>query len=139
MMNIQELQTIKGYHLPIKVIVFENNGYNAIRQTSKNFFHGASIGCSPETGVTFPDFEKIAKAFGYEYRCCNTNNEVDKNLKWLFAEEKNVLLEIKQRLDDPIIPKVMSRLDENGNMLTPALEDMFPFLTQEEHDRLMLW
>lgn len=139
MMNLQELQTIKGYHLPIKIVVFENNGYNAIRQTSKNFFHGASIGCSPETGVTFPDFEKIAKAFGYEYRCCHINAEVAQSLEWLFSEPQNVLLEIKQRLDDPIIPKVMSRLDENGRMLTPALEDMFPFMMKEEHDKLMLW
>ena len=139
MMNLQELQTIKGYHLPVKVVLFENNGYNAIRQTSKNFFKGASIGCSPETGVSFPDFKKIAEAFDYEYYCCSLNSDVDKSLEWLFRKAGNMLLEVKQRLDDPIIPKVMSRLDENGKMRTPALEDMFPFLTRKEHDELMLW
>lgn len=139
MMNLQELQTIKGYHLPVKVVVFENNGYNAIRQTSKNFFKGASIGCSPDTGVSFPHFEKIANAFEYEYRCCNSNEELDDSLQWLFKNTGFLFLEVKQRLDDPVIPKVMSRLDSNGTMQTPALEDMYPFLTEEEHNSLMYW
>ncbi len=139
MMNLQELQTIKGYHLPVKVVVFENNGYNAIRQTSKNFFKGASIGCSPDTGVSFPHFEKIANAFEYEYRCCNSNEELDDSLQWLFKNSGFLFLEVKQRLDDPVIPKVMSRLDSNGKMQTPALEDMYPFLTEEEHNSLMYW
>lgn len=139
MMNLQELQTIKGYHLPVKVVVFENNGYNAIRQTSKNFFNGASIGCSPDTGVSFPNFEKIANAFEYEYRCCNSNEELDDSLQWLFENSGFLFLEVKQRLDDPVIPKVMSRLDSNGKMQTPALEDMYPFLTEEEHKSLMYW
>ena len=139
MMNLQELQTIKGYHLPVKVVVFENNGYNAIRQTSKNFFNGASIGCSPDTGVSFPDFEKIANAFEYEYRCCNSNEELDDSLQWLFENSGFLFLEVKQRLDDPVIPKVMSRLGSNGKMQTPALEDMYPFLTEEQHKSLMYW
>ena len=139
MMNLQELQTIKGYHLPVKVVVFENNGYNAIRQTSKNFFNGASIGCSPDTGVSFPDFEKIANAFEYEYRCCNSNEELDDSLQWLFENSGFFFLEVKQRLDDPVIPKVMSRLGSNGKMQTPALEDMYPFLTEEQHKSLMYW
>lgn len=139
MMNLQELQTIRGYHLPVKVVVFENNGYNAIKQTSKNFFSGACIGCSPETGVSFPDFRKIADAFGYEYYCCHSNEELEDGLQWLFAKKGNLFLEVKQRLDDPIIPKVMSRLDSNGKMQTPALEDMYPFLTEEEHRSLMYW
>lgn len=139
MMNLQELQTIKGYHLPVKVVVFENNGYNAIRQTSKNFFKGASIGCSPDTGVSFPDFEKIANAFEYEYRCCNSNEELDDSLQWLFKNSGFLFLEVKQRLDDPVMPKVMSRLDSNGKMQTPALEDMYPFLAEEEHNSLMYW
>lgn len=139
MMNLQELQTIKGYHLPVKVVVFENNGYNAIRQTSKNFFKGASIGCSPETGVSFPDFEKIANAFGFEYHCCNNNEGLDSSIQWLLNNQGFLFLEVKQRLDDPVIPKVMSRLDSNGKMQTPALEDMYPFLTEEEHKSLMYW
>ena len=59
MMNLQELQTIRQYNLPVKLIIFSNDGYNAIRQTSKNFFGGVCIGCSKETGVSFPAFDDI--------------------------------------------------------------------------------
>lgn len=138
MMNLQELQTIKHYHLPIKIIVFENEGYNAIKQTCKNFFNGIEIGCSPDTGVSFPKFEKIAFAFGYHYACCNTNSELVKSFEWLLNQEEHALLEIKQMLDDPMIPKVMSRLDKHGIMKSPALQDMYPFIDDKEYDELMI-
>ena len=50
-----------------------------------------------------------------------------------------MLLEINQSWDDPVTPKVMSRMDDNGKMMSPALQDMYPFLGKEELDRLMLW
>lgn len=139
MMNLQELQTIHHYQLPIKIVVFSNDGYNAIRQTSKNFFNGVSIGCTAETGVSFPSFEQVAKTFGFEYMICHCNGEVGKSLQQFFQVEGNVLLEIEQRLDDPIVPKVMSRMNEDGSFSTPSLEDMAPFISKKEHDSLMFW
>lgn len=137
MMNLQELQTISHNKLPIKVVVFSNDGYEAIRQTCKNFFHGTYIGCTEESGISFPDFEKIAQAFSFEYNCCRTNGEVRDKLQWLFAYKGNAFLEIKQQLDNPIEPKVMSRMNEDGTFATPALHDMAPFLSSDELDVLM--
>ena len=88
MMNLQELQTIKHYHLPVKIVVFSNDGYNAIRQTSKNFFNGVCIGCNAETGVSFPNFQRIAETFGFEYRCCHSNMEVDDSFGNGFSMKK---------------------------------------------------
>lgn len=139
MMNLQELQTIHHYQLPIKVVVFSNDGYNAIRQTSKNFFDGVLIGCTAETGVSFPKFEEVAKTFGFKYMLCRNNGEVSKSLKEFFEAKGNVLLEVEQQLDDPIVPKVMSRMNKDGSFSTPSLEDMAPFISQEEHDLLMFW
>ncbi|RKJ42297.1 thiamine pyrophosphate-binding protein [bacterium 1XD42-8] len=138
MMNLQELQTMVHYHLPISIVIFNNEGYGAIRQTSKSFFDGAYIGASPDTGVSFPEFKKIAQAFGFQYLCCETNGHVEEKLKAFFASKERVLLEVMQALDDPVVPKVMSRLDENGKMLTPALQDMYPFLEKNELEKWML-
>lgn len=138
MMNLQELQTIVQYDLPVMIVVFSNDGYNAIRQTSKNFFQGAYIGCSKDTGVSFPSFERIAETFGFAYRICYTNQELEKTIDWLVKTRRRALLEIEQRLDDPVIPKVMSRLDENGNMQSALLQDMFPFLEEEEYSSMMI-
>lgn len=139
MMNLQELQTIKQYNLPIKVVVFSNDGYGAVRQTCKNFFNNTYIGCTAESGVSFPDFRKVAETFEYSYRCCNNNLEVEESVKWLFETDGLALLEVKQRFDDPVSPKVMSRMNEDGTFSTPALHDMAPFLSREELDSLMMW
>ena len=138
MMNLQELQTIKYKDLPVKVIVFENQGYGAIKQTCKNFFGGVLYGCAPETGVQCPSFEKIAYAFDYQYNCCYTNLEIEDKLKWLMDEKEQCILEIKQQLDDPVYPKMMSKLDENGNMTSPKLQDMYPFVSEEKMRSIML-
>lgn len=139
MMNLQELQTIVQYDLPVNVVVFSNDGYNAIRQTSKNFFKGVYIGCTADTGVSFPSFKNVAYTYGFEYMSCNTNRELSSVLTKFVNSKKRVLLEVMQRLDDPVVPKVMSRVDENGKMLSASLEDMAPFISKDEHDKLMKW
>lgn len=139
MMNLQEMQTIVQYDLPIHIFIFSNGGYAAIRQTCKNFFDGHYIGCTPESGVSFPAFNKIADAFGFDYLLCSRNRDVKECLSKVFRSNKRVLLEINQSWDDPVTPKVMSRMDDNGKMMSPALQDMYPFLGKEELDRLMLW
>ncbi len=137
MMNLQELQTIVQYNLPINVVIFSNDGYGAIRQTCKNFFGGKYIGCTPDTGISFPDFSKIADAYGFIYKKCENNLQVEECIRFLEKKKKRVLLEVCQKFDDPVIPKVMSRLDENGNMLSPALHDMYPFLGKEDLEKYM--
>ena len=137
MMNLQELQTIKHYHLPVKVIIFSNDGYGAIRQTCRNFFSGTFIGCTPESGISFPDFEKLAAAFEFEYKCCCCNDEVEDSLEWALNTEGHLLLEIKQQIENPLIPKLMSRMNADGSFSTPALHDMAPFLPKEEIESLM--
>lgn len=137
MMNLQEFQTIYHYKLPVRTIVFSNDGYGAIRQTSKNFFNGEMIGCSPETGVSFPSFRSTADAFHIKYIKCSRNCEIRRCLLEFFETKGAVLMEVDQLLDDPVVPKVMSRI-ENGIMKSPSLHDMYPFLTQEEIERLMI-
>lgn len=138
MMNLQELQTIVHNQLPVNIVVFCNEGYGAIRQTCKNFYNGAYIGCTPDSGLGFPDFEKLAQVYGYEYRRCSNNAELEECIKWLTTSKERVFLQLDQQLDDPVIPKLLSRIDENGNMVSPVLHDMYPFLDEEEIRELMI-
>lgn len=137
MMNLQELQTIIYKDLPIKIIVFENQGYGAIRQTCKNFFSGKEFGCSPDSGVKCPEFNKIAEAFGYKYDCCYINEDIEEKLNWFRGQDTQCMLEVKQQLDDPVLPKLMSKLDEEGKMTSPKLHDMYPFVSEEDMEWLM--
>ncbi len=63
-MNVQELATVVGNHLPVKIFVLSNNGYLSIRQTQTGFFQGRKIGESKDSGVTFPCMLKVGQAYG---------------------------------------------------------------------------
>ena len=76
MMNLQELQTIVGQKLPIKLFVLNNDGYHSIRQTQQNYFPDNVVGCGPESGVTFPDFQRVCEAFGFPVRRATTHDDM---------------------------------------------------------------
>lgn len=137
MMNLQELQTIAHNHLPIKVVVFANDGYEAIRQTHKNFFNGLLFGCDLSSGISFPNFECLAEAFGFSYLKCSSNQEIEKQIATFLATDEPAILEVCQQIDNPVIPKLMSRMNPDGSFATPALQDMAPFISQEELHELM--
>lgn len=138
MMNLQELQTIIHYGLPIKIILFSNDGYGTIRQSCKNFFDGVMVGCDGQSGVGMPNFEKVAKAFEFNYRKCETNQEAEECIKWFLESEKFAFLEIIQDLDDEYEPKLKSRLLPDNTFATPALHDMYPFIDKEELNSYIL-
>jgi acetolactate synthase-1/2/3 large subunit len=132
MMNIQELQTIQYYKLPIKIIVFNNGGYGSIRATFDNYFGYDGCGCSPDTGVGFPDFSKLSSVFGFDYDVCPTNGVVLDKLEWALSSDTPVFLEVQEQFVDPVIPKLTTKMEENGNLITPDLFDQSPFLSQED-------
>lgn len=138
MMNIQELQTIKHYNLPVKIVVFSNNGYNAIRNTCKNFFDGVYMGCDDSSGVSFPEFKKIADAFGFEYKNCKNVEDVASSIEWLNDTKGSCILEVNERLDEISGPKLASIMKEDGTFETPALHQMTPLLSDDEMRRFMI-
>ena len=131
MMNLQELQTIRYHELPIKLVVFSNDGYGAIRQTCKNYFNGIYAGCDPDTGVGMPSFKEIANAFGFRYIECRNCGELENSIDSFVAADGRVLLQIDQKLDDQITPRIMSKLREDGTFETPAFVDLSPFVSED--------
>jgi len=138
MMNIQELQTIVGQRIPVKLFVLNNDRYHSIRQTQQNYFPDNVVGCGPESGVTFPDFQKLGAAFGFETRIAASHADladaIDRTLQGVGAQLCEVLLDKAQ----PFAPKLSSRRLEDGRMVTSALEDLAPFLSREELAENML-
>ncbi|WP_244625293.1 thiamine pyrophosphate-binding protein [Rhizobium daejeonense] len=132
MMNLQELQTIVSNRLPIKIFLLNNAGYVSIFQTQRNFFNGEEVGAGPRSGVTFPDFEKLMKAFGFDYVRVNETSELDDGLKQALAIEGPVVCEVMLDGNQPFAPKLSSRQLPDGTIVSPSLEDMAPFLSREE-------
>jgi acetolactate synthase-1/2/3 large subunit len=133
-MNIQELQTIVHNKLPIKIIVFNNNGYQAIVQTQTNFFDGRLSGCTQTSGISMPQLEKIANAYGMPYVLIKTNETVEEGLDKLFSINGYAICEVIQDKNQTIEPKVRSREKEDGTLYSPPIDDLFPFLDEEEYN-----
>ena len=137
-LNIQELQTIKHYNLPIKIFVFNNNGYLSIRATQRKFFDGRFLGVDSKSGISFPDLKKIAKAYGIKFFQASKVDDLDGVLKQVLECNNPVICEIKCPNDQEIIPTVSSIKKPDGTMISKPLEDMYPFLSREEFLKEMI-
>jgi len=132
-MNLQELQTIVHHRLPVKFVVFNNNGYLLIRNTQHNFQNGRLIGESSETGVSFPALEKIATAFGLHFIKIAHLDELNEKVAELKSYQGPVICELITPANQLLIPRIASQKCDDGKMLSMPYDDMFPFLAREEY------
>ena len=132
MMNLQELQTIVGRQLPVKIFILNNMGYHSIRQTQQNFFADNIVGCGTDSGLSFPDFGRLALAFGLPFQRCHRHAELDATIAETLASPGAAVCEIMLDLAQVFSPKLTSRKLEDGRMVSSPLEDMAPFLSREE-------
>jgi acetolactate synthase-1/2/3 large subunit len=137
MMNLQELETISGNNLNIKIFLLNNKGYHSIRQTQQSFFKDNIVGCGLDSGLTFPNFEKIAKAFNFIYRSISNHDQLDECIEFVLKEDGPILCEVFIDMNQQFSPKLSSRKLEDGTMITATLEDMSPFLDREEFNSNM--
>lgn len=139
MMNLQELMTVITNKLPIKIFLINNNGYHSIRLTQNNLFKDKDkIGIGPESGdLSFPEFEKIAKAFGYRYFSAHDNDEMKTVVDEVLALEGAVFCEIFTDTEQVWEPKSSTKRLPDGTLVSPPLEDLAPFLPREELKRNM--
>lgn len=131
MMNLQEMQTIAGYGLPVKVFLINNNGYVSIFQTHRNFFNGVEVGGGPKSNVTFPDFSKVAAAFGFAYFRADSHNALPGAVDAALAAEGPVVCEIFVDEHVAFAPKLSAKAHPDGRITSPPLEDLSPFLPRE--------
>ena len=136
-MNIQELQTIVQNKLPVKLIVLNNEGYHSIRQTQNNFFGKPLVGVGPDSSdLSFPDLSKIAAAYGFPFIRIENMAEMDDAISRFLAQDGYAVLEVMIN-DFPFTPKLSSRKLPDGSMVSPTLEDMFPFIDRDLYRELM--
>lgn len=134
MMNLQELQTIITNKLPIKIFLINNSGYHSIRLTQNNLFKGRSkVGIGPESGdLSFPDFRKIAEAFGFPYFSAGSNAEMQEAVKAALSTDGYAFCEIFTDTEQVWEPKSSTKRLEDGTLVSPPLEDLAPFLDRDE-------
>lgn len=133
MMNLQELETIKYNNLPIKLFVLNNSGYSSIRQTQRNFFKGHMTGSGNDSGVSVPEFYNIAKGFNLNATKIDEAKNLNAQIKEVLEIDGFVLCEAMLQQEYSFSPKLSSKKLDDGTMVSPSLEDMFPFISREEY------
>ena len=123
-LSINALQTIKHYNLPIKIVLLNNQGYLSIKLTQQSLFNGKYIGSESSSGVTFPDFEKIFKAYNISYVSIKNNNELDTKLKEFFSNDEQGVCEIFTDPQEKHEPRVFPKLNDDGTFIPGQLHDI---------------
>lgn len=136
--NIQELQTIVNYQFPIKLFVWNNDGYLSIRATQNRNFQGRLYGADKTSGVSLPDTQKIADAYGISYIKINNPESLAEDIKKVLDASGHVLCEVMCIRDQEIVPTVSSKKLDDGRMVSKPLEDLYPFLDREEFKQQMV-
>ena len=131
--NIQELQTILHYNFPIKIFIWNNDGYLSIRASQKNYFEERYIGEGPLSGVSIPDTLKICGAYGIPAARVSELTQLKEAIRIAFETPGPYVLEIMTPREQAIIPTVSSRINQDGTMSSCPLEDMSPFLDRDEY------
>jgi acetolactate synthase-1/2/3 large subunit len=132
MMNLQELQTVAHHRLPIKIVVFNNDGYLMIKHTQKNLFAGKYSGSTKESGVSCPDFSKIAQAFDLPYYRIKTWEDFDTVVGQVQAADSALICEVFMDPEQAFYPKLGLAMGPGGKIVSPPLEDLSPLLPREE-------
>lgn len=132
-MNLQELQTIVTNRLPIKIFVINNAGYHQMRLTEQNLFKNGMLGVGPETGdLGFPDFGKLAYAYGIPYSAIRSTGELYSGIEAALKTEGFCMCEVFVDTIQKFEPKSATMKRPDGSLVSPPLEDLAPFISREE-------
>ena len=127
MFNLQELQTIINYKIPLKLFIINNGGYLTMKlMQQKNF--KKFVGADKKSGITLPNFLKVAKSFGFKTLKLSNENNLDKNLKNILNSKKAVVCEILTPPMQELVPRVQTQMNNDGTFQPALLDNMYPFL-----------
>lgn len=138
MMNLQELQTIVHHKLPIKIVVFNNDGYLMIKHTQNLLFNGRRTAVSTDTGVSLPDYQKIGQSFNIKSNELRKREDFDvRVLQWL-KDSTPAILEVFMDPEQDFLPKVKGVVNEDGTISPATLEEMSPILPYKDIEEAMI-
>lgn len=137
-LNIHELQTMKHHNLPIKLFVYSNGGYLSIRNTQNGLFNGKFVASDPKSGVSCPDYVKVAKAYGIPSIRIKNHKEMERKIKYVLNHKGPILCDINAVRELMLTPRLMTQKKPDGTFVSPTLENMYPFLDEKEFKENML-
>ncbi|HPF88212.1 MAG TPA: thiamine pyrophosphate-binding protein [Candidatus Limiplasma sp.] len=138
--NIQELALISQYHLPLKLFIFSNHGYASVYTMQRNNFNNNFAGCDPQSGLGFAPPKEVAATYGLPYYLIESDEQIDAVLDEIMKDNRPCLCEIIGSLKFDEIPKSMTIANKDGTFSSSLLENLYPFLPEQEQlDNMPNW
>ena len=137
MFNLQEMQLIPEHNIPLKLFIFNNNGYSMIKTSQQNLFGGRFSGSSGETGISFPSFEQLAHLFKFEYYRATSSNIGNDLFSEMLGSDNPVLFEIIMDPEQKYLPRLSTSKLSDGTLVSPPLEDLDPMISSELLQKLL--
>jgi len=131
-LNIQELATVMHHKIPMKIFIFNNGGYLTIKQTQQLGFDGRIMGADKKSGLSFPNYKKLAQTYKMKYFKARFNSDLTKTLKMAINSKGASICELIMDPDEEQMPKAINKRTSEGKSVPTKFEDMYPFLSKEE-------
>lgn len=137
-LNIHELQVMKHYNLPVKLFVYSNDGYLSIQNTQDGLFKGRHVASDGKSGVSSPDFVKVGRAYGIKSIRINNHKDMEAKIRYALSYPGPILVDIHALRNMKLAPKLQTKKMPNGKLVSPTLENMAPFISDQEMKNLMI-
>lgn len=137
MFNLQELQLISQERIPMKLFIFNNDGYSMIKISQENLFDGRYLGSTPSSGVTFPSFEKLAILFGLNYTRVSKASDFETGIRPALDSSGPELIEIIMDPDQKYLPRLGTSKLPDGSLVSPPIEDLEPKIELKILEKLL--
>jgi len=133
-MNIQELATLKYHNLPLKLFIYNNNGYLLIRHNQHNYMEDRFLGVGPDSGLYIPSFIDVAIAYGIKAVKISSKEDMESKISEVLAMEGPVVCEVMVQEFGTIAPRIASKVMPDGTLKAAEFDDLWPFLDSKEND-----
>lgn len=137
MFNLQELQLIKHHKIPLKLFIFNNDGYSMIKISQQNLFESRIAGSDISSGISFPNFADLAMTFGLKYCLVDDIDSFETSLRSALNSNDAVLIEIKMSPTQKYLPRLATNKLPDGTLISPPLEDLDPMIPLDELRELL--
>jgi acetolactate synthase-1/2/3 large subunit len=138
MMNLQDLHSVISHSIPMKIVIFNNDGYLMIKHTQNAIVAGRRAGTDEASGLSCPEYEPLVKAFGFRYLSLRKKDDSETVIKEFLEAEKPIVLEVYMAPDQPLIPKLSVSITADGKLVSPPLEDLSPLIPLETLKKSLL-
>lgn len=138
MMNLQDMHSVISHGIPMKIVIFNNDGYLMIKHTQNAIVAGRRAGTDLGSGLSCPDYAPLVKAFGFDYITLRYGDDSAAVIRAFLNHESAIVLEVFMAPDQLLVPKLSVSITADGKLVSPPLEDLSPLISMEQLNQHLL-